>query len=134
MRYRITRIAPLQAGKITAVHVFAIVFVGVLIFAGYIFLISSIQISTPSAPLTAMHSDPRWHSKSLNPQLSFDPLYSQSALNPRLLLIFLFPVFYGLIGFIVGGCSALFYTFMSDFYVVMSLELELTAQNKDTPP
>lgn len=132
MHYRISRIAPLQAGKITALYVFAITFVGVLIFAGYIFLISSIQITTPSASLTAMHSDPRWYSKSLNPQLSFDPLHSQSAFNPRLFLIFLFPVFYGLIGFIVGGCSALFYNFISKF--VGGLELELTAQNKDTPP
>ncbi len=134
MRYRISRIAPLQAGKVTAVCVFAIAFVGVLIFCGYIFLISSVQITTPSPSLTAMHSDPRWYSKSLNPQLSFDPLYSQSAFNLRLLLIFFYPVFYGLIGFIVGGCSALFYNFICKFIGGLELELALTEQNKDTPP
>lgn len=105
MRYRITRIAPMQAGKITAAYMFAFALVGVLIIAGFLFLASSLHAFILKGEPTA-----------------FPPLF----------LIGLIPALYGLLGFIIGIVGSLIYNLISKY--LGGLELELTAQNKDTPP
>lgn len=108
MRYRIKRIAPLQAGKIMGAYMFAFAFVGVLIVAGFFFLASSLPLLVADEQPATVH------------------------FNPPLFLIGLFPALYGLIGFIIGILGSLIYNLISKY--LGGLELELTAQPKDTPP
>jgi len=110
-RYRITRIAPLQAGKLMAAYMFLFASVGVLIVVCFLFFAS------------------------LLPSLVVNEQPSTILFRPPL-LIGLLPALYGLIGFVIGIVGSLIYNLVSKY--LGGLELELTAQstpqNKDTSP
>ncbi len=106
MRYRLARVAPLQAGKLMGGSCLGIALAAgaaICVIETILFIASTLQ----GRPITT----------------SGIPIY--------LLLMIAFAVLYGVIGFIIGTGSALFYNALSKY--LGGLELELISQDKDTP-